>query len=114
MLKMGVDLYEVSSKPPELAKHYSASIASIGRSHAKIAVVDRRVTLVGSMNMDFRSARINTELGMLIESTQLAEQVCDLLEALSTTDAFHVTLEQPGEKLRWRITENGATTVYSD
>jgi cardiolipin synthase C len=114
MLKMGVDIYEVSSRPPELAKHFGASIASIGRSHAKIAVVDRRVTFVGSMNMDFRSSRTNTELGMLVESTELSEQVCSLLEALSSTDAFHVTLEQPGERLKWSITENGATTVYSD
>jgi putative cardiolipin synthase len=114
MLKMGVEIYEISSRPPELAKHYGATVASIGRSHAKIAVVDRHITLLGSMNMDFRSARINTELGILVESTELAEQVHRLLEAVSATDAFHVTLEQPDDRLDWSITEHGATTEYSD
>jgi putative cardiolipin synthase len=114
MLKMGVDIYEISSRPPELAKHYGAKIGSIGRSHAKIAVVDRRITLLGSMNMDFRSSRTNTELGMLIDSTELAGQVCGLLEELSATDAFRLSLEQPGDRLMWTIIEDGAMTVYHD
>ena len=114
MLKMGVDIYEISSRPPELAKHYGAKIGSIGRSHAKIAVVDRRITFLGSMNMDFRSSRTNTELGMLIESTELAEQVCGLLNELSASDAFRLSLEQPGDRLLWSITEDGAATVYHD
>jgi putative cardiolipin synthase len=118
MLKMGVDIYEISSRPPELAKHYGAKIGSIGRSHAKIAVVDRRITFLGSMNMDFRSSRTNTELGMLIESTELAGQVCGLLNELSASDAFRLSLEQPGDRLTWTITndgtEDGATTVYHD
>jgi putative cardiolipin synthase len=77
-------------------------------------VVDRRITFLGSMNMDFRSSRTNTELGMLIDSTELAEQVCSLLEELSATGAFRLSLEQPGDRLLWTITEHGATTVYHD
>lgn len=114
MLKIGVDIYEINSKPQALAKRYGARIGSIGRSHAKIAVIDRRITFLGSMNMDFRSSRTNTELGMLIESTELAEQVCGLLEELSAADAFRLSLEQPGDHLLWTITEDGATTVYHD
>jgi putative cardiolipin synthase len=114
MLKMGVEVYEISSKPPELAQHYGAKIGSIGRSHAKIAVMDRRVTFLGSMNMDFRSSRTNTELGMLIESTELAKQICDLLDVLSATDAFRLSMEQPGDRLAWTITKDGATIVYHD
>jgi putative cardiolipin synthase len=114
MLKLGVDLYEISSRPPELANHYGAKIGSIGRSHAKIAVVDRRITLLGSMNMDFRSSRTNTELGMLIESTELAGQVCGLLEELPATDAFRLSLEQPGDRLMWTMTKHGAMSVYHD
>lgn len=114
MLKMGVDIYEINSKPQALAKRFGARIGTIGRSHAKIAVMDRRITFLGSMNMDFRSSRTNTELGMLIESSELAEQVCGLLEELSAADAFRLSLEQPGDHLLWTITEDGATTVYHD
>ena len=119
MLKMGVEVYEISSRLPELATHYGARIGgSIGRSHAKVAVADRRITFLGSMNMDFRSSRTNTELGMLIESTELAEQICGLLEELSATDAFRLSLEQPGDRLLWTLQKDsaagGATTVYHD
>jgi hypothetical protein len=51
---------------------------------------------------------------MLIESSELAEQVCGLLEELSAADAFRLSLEQPGDHLLWTITEDGATTVYHD
>ena len=114
MLRLGVDIYEISARPPELAKRYGARIASIGRSHAKIAVIDQRTTFVGSMNMDFRSSRTNTELGMLIESDELAQQVCDLLQALSMTDAFRVRLDERTDSLTWTMTQDGAETVYED
>ena len=51
------------------------SAPSMGRLHAKLAVIDGRRLLVGSMNMDRRSARANTELGLLIDSPALAVEV---------------------------------------
>jgi putative cardiolipin synthase len=114
MLKIGVDIHEVSSRPPELARRYGNQIAAVGRSHAKIAVMDRRVTFVGSMNMDFRSSRKNTELGILVDSAALAGQVSGILEELMVTDAFSLSLEQPADQLRWTFVENGKTTCYDD
>ena len=114
MLREGVDIYEISSRPPELAKRFGARVASVGRSHAKIAVIDRRTTFVGSMNMDFRSSRTNTELGMLIESAELARQVGGLLQELAATDAFRVRLDAQTDRLTWTITQDGAETVVED
>lgn len=43
--------------------------------HAKVMVIDRRQTFIGSANFDPRSLKLNTEMGLLIDSPGLAEQV---------------------------------------
>ncbi|MGH8184515.1 MAG: phospholipase D-like domain-containing protein, partial [Rhodanobacteraceae bacterium] len=43
--------------------------------HAKSLVVDGRIAMVGSHNFDPRSARINTEDGVIIDNRAFAEQV---------------------------------------
>jgi cardiolipin synthase C len=48
--------------------------------HGKVMVLDRRRVFVGSMNLDPRSHRLNTEDGMLIDSPELARRVAERLE----------------------------------
>jgi putative cardiolipin synthase len=114
ILKMGVELYEISARPLELAGRYGGEIASIGRSHAKIAVIDRRTTFIGSMNMDFRSSRTNTEVGLFVDSDELSRQVCSLTQSLIASDAYHVNLDASQRKLIWTFTENGSTSVLDE
>jgi len=60
---MGVTIHEVG--PGQLkAIHLfrDAPGTSTGRSHAKLTVIDGALVFLGSMNMDPRSARENTEL----------------------------------------------------
>ncbi|WP_280175595.1 phospholipase D-like domain-containing protein [Bathymodiolus platifrons methanotrophic gill symbiont] len=40
--------------------------------HTKVIVVDRNTTFIGSFNLDPRSVDINTEVGLLIDSPELA------------------------------------------
>ena len=69
MLKMGVMLYELSPTLDGASRERSATArSSLGRLHAKLAIVDSRWLMVGSMNMDGRSARSNTEIGIVIDS----------------------------------------------
>lgn len=56
MLALGVDLYEVSGSKVKRNRRENLFGASLGRLHAKIAVVDRELLFVGSMNVDPRSA----------------------------------------------------------
>jgi cardiolipin synthase len=45
-------------------------------NHAKVIVVDRRTVIVGSANMDLRSAHLNFEVAAVaVDATTLAEQV---------------------------------------
>lgn len=43
-----------------------------GTMHSKFAVVDRRLSLVGSYNLDPRSERLNSETALVFEQTDLA------------------------------------------
>ena len=48
--------------------------------HSKVIVVDRHRVFVGSLNLDPRSIYINTEMGLLIDSRELAEVIARLIE----------------------------------
>ncbi len=72
---------------------------SIAALHTKALVVDRRSTFVGSFNLDPRSANINTEVGLLVDSPELARQVASYSTQASTPDnAYHVTLDARGQR----------------
>ena len=43
--------------------------------HAKVFVFDRQRVFVGSMNLDQRSLYLNTEIGLIIDSPELARQI---------------------------------------
>jgi len=52
------------------------------------------------------SANINTELGVIIRSPELAEQSAKLIKAALADHTYEVFLNEKG-KLRWRGLENG-------
>ncbi len=49
--------------------------------HTKAFIVDDKEIFIGSFNFDPRSANINTELGVIIRSPELAEQMLETIEA---------------------------------
>ena len=113
MLKMGVALYEVDSRQLHNDSFFAAALhSSIGRSHSKLIVIDRRVTFVGSMNLDLRSSRLNTELGMLVDSPALAQQVLALAARVRDVGSYRLRLAQPGDRLEWVGQERGADKVW--
>lgn len=115
LLKMGVELYETDSSQLKHNKLFSAALrASVGRSHSKLIVIDRHLTFVGSMNLDFRSSRLNTELGMLIESPELAEDVLRLKDLVKSVGSFQLRLAPESNKVQWVGSEDDKETVYED
>jgi putative cardiolipin synthase len=90
MLRLGVAITELSpTSAPRLSMRPGLS-ASVGRLHAKVAMVDRRWLLVGSMNMDARSARSNTELTLVIDSPELAAEMSAQLQSHWRDDHFRL------------------------
>ena len=72
MLKLGVELYELSSNRARRSVRLGIFGSSIGRLHAKTAVFDQQEVFVGSMNFDPRSESCNTEIGLFIRSPEMA------------------------------------------
>ena len=73
--------------------------------HAKLYVMDRQRFYIGSMNYDQRSWRINTEIGLIIESREIAEEVAHRFEAMVSPDAAYrviLNVDSKGRpELRW-------------
>jgi len=116
LLACGVSLYEMR---PNAAHSGSArpGLSSGASLHAKAVVVDGKSVLIGSMNLDPRSRRSNTEIAVLIESAVLGEQIGTLFEEASSPEqAFHVELTKHGNpkaSLVWGGRENGKAVRYS-
>ncbi|ART59798.1 phospholipase [Acidovorax carolinensis] len=107
LLGMGVDLYEMHSEATGLRRAFSAtgSGGATGSSramlHSKLVIMDHRLLAVGSMNLDMRSQKQNTEIALLIRSTALARRAGSSIEQALRDAAWHVEL-QSGGGLIWR------------
>ena len=100
MLKLGVELYELSPVRVQRASRLGMFATSQGRLHAKTAVIDRRHIFIGSMNFDPRSDIHNTEMGVFIDSPQLAREVLRLMD-LDKLQASYRLMLAPDGSLRW-------------
>jgi len=103
LLRSGVQLYELK---PTAAKASRESEARFGGSssaalHAKTFAVDRNRIFVGSFNFDQRSALLNTEMGLVIESAVLAQRLAAFFDAELPMEAYEVRLTPDGRDLEW-------------
>jgi phosphatidylserine/phosphatidylglycerophosphate/cardiolipin synthase-like enzyme len=104
LLMAGVDLYELSSEQAKLDSYLRSLLgSSIGRLHAKLALVDRRLVYVGSLNLDPRSAHINTELGVRIESPEIAAMLFSAFRIEEAAGVVRVRLAPDGKTLSWSV-----------
>ena len=114
LLKMGVELYEISSNRLKLDNTLRGLLgSSTGRLHAKLGVIDRSIVMVGSMNLDPRSATLNTEIGVRVFSPQLAEMVLSGFKVDQLAGVYQVKLRPHGTGVRW-IAVDGDTTQELD
>ena len=65
-----------------------------GTIHAKYAVFDRRVSIVGSYNMDPRSRKLNSESAIVFENDELSRQLADLFYKNDLDFSRQITLEE--------------------
>lgn len=85
LLENGVELYEIRSLLGNTkGSGQTAAISRYGNYslHAKLFVFDRRKLFIGSMNFDQRSMHLNTEIGLIIDSPELAQQIAARFEAI--------------------------------
>jgi cardiolipin synthase C len=114
MLDLGVELYEISSSRIKRNMRKNLLGTSLGRLHAKLAVIDNKTIFVGSMNLDPRSATINTELGTVIASPELAREVRLVIDSDRLQSAYRVRRAADGTGLEWVIQEEGKEMVLTE
>jgi len=109
LLQMGATLHELmpAGEPHPGWSENEGSRGSLGRLHAKLAVVDRRWFYVGSMNMDRRSAHCNTELGLIVDSTALAGELAELIRRVRMPASFTVSELPRHGGLQWSFQRDG-------
>jgi cardiolipin synthase C len=108
LLRGGVRIYELkpAALPPgekrERSSSGSSGSGSSGASlHAKTFAVDRQRVFVGSFNLDPRSAWLNTEMGVVLESPRLATQLAQAFDDELPRNAYEVRLSDDGMGLEW-------------
>jgi putative cardiolipin synthase len=119
LLRGGVRVFELkpAALPPRSREDDAGEIQPRGMAgsrggsssaslHAKTFAVDRSRIFVGSFNLDPRSAALNTEMGIVLESPALAARLADAFHEAIPRDAYEVRLEG-GEPVWIERTQEG-------
>ncbi len=115
MLKVGVTIYEIAPRYT-FNKRFGDFGKSISRLHAKLAMIDDSRMFVGSMNLDHRSAAVNTELGLVIDSPPMVEEYNKLVTGPRTDDlGYRLRLTPDGRRAQWvEYDDQGGDIVHED
>ena len=103
LLRGGVELFEMKRKADSVDGRSRISVTGSSRAslHTKAMIIDRRWVYIGSMNLDPRSAFLNTEMGVLVESPELAEQVRAQFERSTGPELSYRVVMEGKEGLVW-------------
>lgn len=104
LLGMGIELYEMRAEQEGSITSFGSSGGSTSGSraslHAKVVVMDDRLLVVGSMNLDLRSKLQNSEVAIIIRSRALSQEATRLIEPALARSAYRVELVDG--QLVWR------------
>lgn len=113
ILRQGIELYElkpIAGRPRQ--RPLGRKTPSYASLHAKVYIVDKEHAIIGSFNFDPRSSRLNTEIGVVIHSADIAMRLYRLFEeAISPPSAYKVVLE--GEDIAWLTEEKGRSVRFT-
>lgn len=115
LLRAGVQLWELKPTAADASLRVRGRFgpAKVSGLHAKTYAVDQARIFVGSFNFDQRSAHLNTEMGLLIDSPWAATQLAEAFETAVSDIAYEVRIAPDGTRLEWvERTASGGTVVY--
>lgn len=112
IVSSGIDLYELRPDAASCAALVTidggCSLQRIFGLHAKSFVFDAATLYVGSMNLNLRSAYLNAESALIIDSPELAGSVARAITLnMQPENSWHVTRGRDGD-LVWTTQRNGA------
>ena len=115
LIENGAEIYEL--RPDSISGTVKdKKLLSVGKSkaalHTKAIVFDRESVFIGSYNLDPRAAEINTEMGLYVESPELARQVIAYMdEGVLPQNSYRVELDEDGD-LVWITEKDGEEVRY--
>lgn len=110
MLKSGIELYELRPDAESCLELISnqeyCDKDSFLSLHSKSAVFDRKTVYIGSLNLNLRSAYLNTEVAMIINSPALAAQLSNQIELnMKSENSWQAVIEN--DQVQWVTTIDG-------
>ena len=115
LLDLGVDLYEMRAEQQGTFRSFGSSALAGGSGagstggstggsraslHSKVVVIDDRLLVVGSMNLDLRSQLQNSEVAIVIRNRAISLEATRLVEPTLAAGAYRVQLVN--DQLVWR------------
>ncbi|MCZ8255688.1 MAG: phospholipase D family protein [Polaromonas sp.] len=111
LLEMGIEIYEMRAEQEGSFSSFGSSALAGGSTggstggsraslHSKVVVMDDRLLVVGSMNLDLRSQLQNSEVAIVIRNRAISAEATRLIEPTLASGAYRVEL-QDGQ-LVWR------------
>jgi putative cardiolipin synthase len=121
LLKEGVELYEVRALLGSTRGSGQTRVVSRYGNyglHAKLWVFDRKRIFIGSMNFDQRSRHLNTEIGLIIDSPELAQETVARFDRMVQPEnvyapAWRAPLAGSRGHLVWTTREDGKAVEYA-
>jgi putative cardiolipin synthase len=113
LIEHSVELYELRADASAIKQRLVAAESRAGL-HAKAIVFDRESVFIGSFNLDPRSAFINTEGGLYVESPELAGQLIAWMdEGMLPENSYRVLLDDDDD-LVWVTEIDGREVRYDE
>ena len=118
LLRAGVELWEYDD---QLTRKQRKEIKGVSGSsqaslHAKSFVLDKQRVFIGSLNLDPRSISENTEIGVVIESKEMALEMASSFEQKIDEIAFRLSLQPNAfgrDKIVWHRLQEGTSRIYT-
>lgn len=112
LLRAGAEIYEVRANAVSAGDDNDDLDSGVEALtlHTKGILIDRELTFIGSLNIDPRSVDINTEMGVMIESSELAVILAERVNDALPEIAYRVTLDDKGH-LVWKTNIDGVDVV---
>lgn len=94
LMSSGVGLHELRVDAPSRGRYITAPVADKSLAlHAKYLIIDNDTVFIGSANIDPRSLRLNTEIGLIIRDRQLNKAIRNYTDPdLKTSNAWRLEL----------------------
>jgi len=117
LLRAGVELYEMNKKLTKQQRKEKKGVSGSSQAslHAKSFVFDRKQVFIGSLNLDPRAVVHNTEIGVVLTSTEIATGMGAWFDQDIEEVAFRLELntnENGSERIFWHGVVDGQECVF--